>query len=53
MLTKIKCPNPECKYEYLYMGYDVPEMTIQKMANMSQIIFFNGIVYTNIRILLI
>ncbi len=30
-LTRTKCPNSECKYEYYYLNYDVSEETIGKM----------------------
>lgn len=40
MLTKTKCPNPECRHEYVYMGYDVPTATLQKMRAVSQESFF-------------
>lgn len=34
-LTKTICPNSECKHEYLYMGYDVSEMTLQSMQRVE------------------
>ena len=40
MLTRTICPNPECKHEYLYMSYDVPETTLQKMQSVKQESFF-------------
>lgn len=40
MLTRTKCPNPECRHEYVYMGYDVPAVTLQKMQAVSQESFF-------------
>jgi hypothetical protein len=40
MLTRTKCPNPECRHEYVYMGYDVPVATLQKMQSVSQESFF-------------
>lgn len=39
-LTKTICPNPECRYEYLYMGYDVPETTLRKMQEVKEDSFF-------------
>ena len=40
MLTKTKCSNPECRHEYVYMGYEVPAATLQKMQAVSQESFF-------------
>lgn len=40
ILTKTKCPNPECRHEYVYMGYDVSSATLQKMQAVSQESFF-------------
>lgn len=40
VLTKTVCPNPDCKHEYFYMGYDVPEITISKMENVTQDNFY-------------
>ena len=40
MLTKTKCPNPKCRHEYVYMGYEVPAATLQKMQAVSQESFF-------------
>ena len=39
-LTKTICPNPECRHEYLYMGYDVPETTLKKMQAVKEDSFF-------------
>lgn len=39
-LTRTICPNPECKHEYLYMGYDVPEDTLLKMQKVNSESFF-------------
>ncbi len=39
-LTRTICPNPECKHEYLYMGYDVPEATLLKMQKVNTENFF-------------
>lgn len=39
-LTKTVCPNPDCRNEYLYMGYDVAETTIQKMQMVEKENFF-------------
>lgn len=39
-LTKTICPHPECRHAYFYMGYDVPEATLQKMQNVKQQSFF-------------
>lgn len=39
-ITKTICPNPECRHEYLYMGYDVPETTLEKMRKVKSDSFF-------------
>ena len=39
-LTRTICPNPECKHEYLYMGYDVSEDTLLKMQKVNSGSFF-------------
>ena len=39
-LTRTICPNPECKQEYLYMEYDVPETTLLKMQRINSESFF-------------
>lgn len=39
-LTRTICPNPECKHEYLYMGYDVQEATLLKMQQVNNENFF-------------
>ena len=39
-LTRTICPNPECKQEYLYMEYDVPENTLLKMQKIDSESFF-------------
>lgn len=39
-LTRTICPNPNCRHEYLYMGYDVPEVTLQRMQSVKQENFF-------------
>lgn len=39
-LTKTICPNPKCKQEYLYMGYDVSEDTISEMQKINSESFF-------------
>ena len=39
-LTRTICPNPECRHEYLYMGYDVPEATLLKMQKVNTEGFF-------------
>ena len=39
-LTRTICPNPECRHEYLYMGYDVPETTLIKMQKVNNESFF-------------
>ena len=39
-LTRTICPNPECRHEYLYMGYDVPEATLLKMQKINSESFF-------------
>lgn len=31
IVTRTVCPNPECRHEYTYIGYDVPETTLRKM----------------------
>lgn len=31
IVTRTICPNPECRHEYTYIGYDVPESTLRKM----------------------
>ena len=40
ILTKTKCPNPECKHEYHYLGYDVPDETILRMQNLKELDFY-------------
>lgn len=39
-ITKTICPNSECRNEYIYMGYDVPETTISKMQKIRSDNFF-------------
>ncbi|MGN0441539.1 MAG: hypothetical protein ACI4FO_02425 [Acutalibacteraceae bacterium] len=39
-LTKTICPNPECRHEYVYMGYDVPIATLEKMQRVQRDNFF-------------
>ena len=39
-VTRTICPNPDCRYEYSYMGYDVVDETIQKMQKVTQDNFF-------------
>lgn len=39
-ITKTMCPNPECKHEYLYMEYDVPETTLLRMQTINSESFF-------------
>ena len=39
-LTRTICPNPECRHEYLYMGYDVPDATLLKMQKVNTESFF-------------
>jgi ribosomal protein S27AE len=39
-LTRTICPNPKCRHEYLYMGYDVSEATLQKMQNVKKENYF-------------
>lgn len=39
-LTRTICPNSECKKEYLYMEYDVPEATLLRMQKVSSESFF-------------
>jgi hypothetical protein len=39
-VTRTICPNPECKHEYSYIGYDVADDTIQRMQEVSQENFF-------------
>lgn len=29
-ITKMQCPNPECKHEYVYLSYDVSNDTLEK-----------------------
>lgn len=40
ILTRTKCPNPDCRHEYVYMGYDVSTVTLQKMQSIKQDSFF-------------
>lgn len=35
MLTKTKCPHPDCRYEYYYLSFDVSEETLSKMKNVD------------------
>ena len=39
-VTRTICPNPGCRHEYLYMGYDVADDTIRKMQGVSPDNFF-------------
>lgn len=39
-LTKTICANPDCKHEYLYMGYDVSDATLEKMRKVQRDSFF-------------
>lgn len=39
-LTKTICPHPECRHEYVYVGYDVPTATLEKMQKVQQDSFF-------------
>lgn len=39
-VTKTICPNPGCRHEYSYMGYDVADDTIRKMQEVSPDNFF-------------
>lgn len=39
-VTRTICPNPNCRHEYSYMGYDVTDDTIQKMQEVSSDNFF-------------
>jgi len=40
ILTRTICPNPDCRYEYVYMGYDVPAATLKKMQSVDRDSFF-------------
>ena len=40
VLTKTVCPNPECKHEYVYMGYNVSDITLRKMQKIQIENFF-------------
>lgn len=40
MLTKTTCPNPQCRHEYTYMGYDVPALVLAKMQAVRPEDFF-------------
>ena len=40
ILTRTKRPNPDCRHEYVYMGYDVSTVTLQKMQSIKQDSFF-------------
>lgn len=39
-VTRTICPNPGCRHEYSYMGYDVADDTIRKMQEVSPDNFF-------------
>lgn len=39
-LTRTICPNPECRKEYLYMGYEINEATLKKMRSVPKDSFF-------------
>ena len=39
-VTRTICPNPGCRHEYSYMGYDVADDTIRKMQGVSPDNFF-------------
>lgn len=39
-LTRTICPNPKCRHKYLYMGYDVSALTLQKMKDAEKGNFF-------------
>ena len=39
-ITRTICPNPECRHEYLYMGYDVQEVMLQRMRKIEPENFF-------------
>lgn len=39
-LTKTICPNPGCRHEYVYMGYDVSNAILEKMQEVRKDSFF-------------
>lgn len=40
IVTRTICPNPDCKHEYSYIGYDVADETIKKMQEVMPDNFF-------------
>ncbi len=40
IVTRTICANPECRKEYLYMGYDIDGMTMQRMQRVQKDSFF-------------
>lgn len=40
MLTKTQCPNPACRHEYTYMGYEVSEKVLKEMQKVKPEDFF-------------
>lgn len=40
MLTKTICPNPDCRYEYYYLSFDVSAETLSKMKDIDSENFY-------------